>query len=117
MKYFISPDQEPKEKLIEENILEIILRNFPNSKVERIKDEKRIYSFEIICREDDSFVEILIPKTLDSIVINTNILEDLVILISEIRKQFSKNENVLLYDEAYSYIVTIPMGGITVDML
>lgn len=117
MKYFISPEQEPKEKLIEENILEIISNNFPNCNIEKIKDEKRIYSFEIIFREDDSFVEILIPKKLDSLVINTNILEDLVEFINEIRKLFSKNEKILLYDEAYSYIVPIPIEGITIDML
>ncbi len=117
MKYFISPDKEPKEKLIEAKLIQIISKYFPNATIEKIEDEKRAYSHQAIFEKDEKFTDILIPKSLDSLVINTNMLDDLIDFINAIRNQFLENENILLYDESYSYVVPIPNEGIMSDML
>ena len=118
MKYFISPDKQPLEKLSEEKLMEIINRNFSNVKTEKIEDVDRAYLSEIsIKKNSEDYIDILIPKTLDSLVIQTNIIHNLFQFINEIRKEFLKDENVLLYDESYSYVISIPYDGIERDML
>ncbi|MGE8433357.1 hypothetical protein [Chryseobacterium joostei] len=117
MKYFISPDKEPNARLSEERLLEIISKYFPKSVIEKIDDEKRTYFYQTMFKTNDNYIDVFIPKTLDSVVLNTNMLSDLSAFITDIRQQFSKQDNVLLYDESYSYVVPIPFEGVTNDNL
>lgn len=108
MKYFISPDQEPINKLSLDNLLSIIFKYFPEAKIIKIDEQDREYLYQFSYYERNEFIEICIPKSLDSLVIETNVISELTKFVSDLRREFSKQDNVLLYDESYSFNVPIP---------
>lgn len=116
MKYFISPDASPSTLLNIESTIKLIKGHFRTSIESRIDDSNREYLYEINYNVSDKFLDILIPKTFDSLVFDTNMLCEMYAFINELRKEFSVKDNVLLYNESYDIVIPIPNEGISLKL-